>query len=142
VLSASDRRVSSAVRAAIHAGARGYALKNEPADQIRSAIKEVAAGRDWISPRLAYIFATDDAADRPPLSHQERRVLQLYGTGLPLKSVARRWVSAKKPSSNIRDACARNTQLLGEPHQLNWSCIIVPSKTDTSHPLFNHPPHG
>jgi DNA-binding NarL/FixJ family response regulator len=88
VLSASDRPL--AVRAAMRAGARGYALKNEQADQIRSAIREVAAGRDWITPRLAYIFATDDAADGPTLSHQERRALQLYATGLPMKSVARK----------------------------------------------------
>ena len=65
VLSASDR--PPVVRAAIRAGARGYALKDEQADQIRAAIREVAAGRDWISPRLAFIFATDDAADRPAL---------------------------------------------------------------------------
>jgi DNA-binding NarL/FixJ family response regulator len=88
VLSASDR--PPAVRAAIRAGARGYALKHEHADTIRSAIREVAAGRDWISPRLAYIFASDDTADRPTLSNQERRALQLYATGLPLKSVARK----------------------------------------------------
>jgi DNA-binding NarL/FixJ family response regulator len=88
VLSASDR--PSAVRAAMRAGARGYALKNEHAGQIRFAINEVAAGRDWISPGLAYIFATDDEADRPTLSHQERRALQLYATGLPMKSVARK----------------------------------------------------
>jgi two-component system, NarL family, nitrate/nitrite response regulator NarL len=88
VLSASDG--PPAVRAAMRAGARGYALKNERADEIRSAIREVAAGRDWISPRLAYIFATDDTADRPTLSHQERRALQLYATGLPLKSVAKK----------------------------------------------------
>ena len=88
VLSASDR--PPAVRAAMRAGARGYALKNEHAEQIRFAIREVAAGRDWISPRLAYIFATDDAADRPTLSNQERRALQLYATGLPMKSVARK----------------------------------------------------
>jgi DNA-binding NarL/FixJ family response regulator len=88
VLSASDR--PPVVRAAIAAGARGYALKNEQADQIRSAIKEVAAGRDWISPRLAYIFATDDAVGRPTLSHQETRALQLYATGLPMKSVAKK----------------------------------------------------
>jgi DNA-binding NarL/FixJ family response regulator len=88
VLSASDRPV--AVRAAMRAGARGYALKNEQADQIRSAIRAVAAGRDWISPRLAYIFATDDDAGRPTLSYQERRALQLYATGLPLKSVAKK----------------------------------------------------
>ncbi len=87
VLSASDR--PAAVRAAVHAGARGYALKNEQADQIRAAIKEVAAGRDWISARLAYILATDDAVGRPTLSQQERRALQLYATGLPMKSVAK-----------------------------------------------------
>jgi two-component system, NarL family, nitrate/nitrite response regulator NarL len=75
--------------AAIHAGARGYALKNEQASQIRSAIREVAAGRDWISPRLAYILATDNDIDRPTLSQQERRALQLYATGMPMKSVAK-----------------------------------------------------
>jgi two-component system, NarL family, nitrate/nitrite response regulator NarL len=88
VLSASGR--PPAVRAAIRAGALGYAVKNEPAAEIRAAITEVAAGRDWISPRLAYILATDDAPDRPALSEQERRALQLYATGMPMKSVARR----------------------------------------------------
>ena len=88
VLSASDR--PHAVRAAIRAGARGYALKDEQAPQIRSAIRDVAAGRDWISPQLAYILATDDGADRPALSNQETRALQLYATGMPMKSVARK----------------------------------------------------
>jgi two-component system, NarL family, nitrate/nitrite response regulator NarL len=87
VLSASQQPL--AVRAAIQAGARGYALKNERADQIRSAIREVAAGGDWISPGLAYILATDNAADKPTLSQQESRALQLYATGLPMKSVAK-----------------------------------------------------
>jgi two-component system, NarL family, nitrate/nitrite response regulator NarL len=86
VLSASDR--PPVVRAAIRAGARGYVLKNEQPHQIRSAIREVAAGRDWISARLAYIFATDD--DMPALSHQERRALQLYATGMAMKSVAKK----------------------------------------------------
>jgi two-component system nitrate/nitrite response regulator NarL len=88
VLSASDRPV--AVRAAMRAGARGYVLKSEQTSQIRSAIREVAAGMDWISPRLAYIFVSDDAEERPTLSHQERRVLQLYATGMPMKSVAKK----------------------------------------------------
>jgi NAD(P)-dependent dehydrogenase (short-subunit alcohol dehydrogenase family)/DNA-binding NarL/FixJ family response regulator len=87
VLSASDQ--PSSVRAAMRAGARGYALKSDQADQIRSAIREVAAGRDWISARLALILATDNAADRPALSQQERRALQLYAAGLPMKSVAK-----------------------------------------------------
>lgn len=88
VLSASDR--PAAVRNAIRAGARGYVLKQEEAAELRAAIRAVAAGEDWVSPRLAYIFATDDALDRPTLSAQETRTLRLYATGLPIKSVARR----------------------------------------------------
>jgi two-component system, NarL family, nitrate/nitrite response regulator NarL len=88
VLAASDR--PAAVRAAIRAGALGYVLKSEETSQVRAAIKAVAAGMDWISPRLAYILAADDAPDRPVLSPQETRALRLYATGMPMKSVARR----------------------------------------------------
>jgi DNA-binding NarL/FixJ family response regulator len=88
VLSASEK--PRAVRAAMCAGALGYALKNEQTRTIRAAIRDVAAGRAWISPRLAFIFATDDDVGRPTLSQQERRALQLYATGMPVKSVARK----------------------------------------------------
>ena len=88
VLSASDR--PAAVRGAMRAGASGYVLKHEEAAELREAIRAVAAGEDWVSPRLAYILATDDAPDRPTLSAQETRTLRLYATGLPIKSVARR----------------------------------------------------
>jgi two-component system, NarL family, nitrate/nitrite response regulator NarL len=109
VLSASDKPL--AVRAAMRAGALGYALKNEPTRQIQAAIREVAAGRDWISPRLAYILATDDAADKPTLSHQERRALQLYATGMPMKSVARKMTisdeTVKQYLGRVREKYAR-----------------------------------
>ena len=109
VLSASDRPL--AVRAAMRAGALGYAVKSEPTRQIQEAVREVAAGRDWISPRLAYILATDDAADKPTLSHQERRALQLYATGMPMKSVARKMTisdeTAKQYLGRVREKYAR-----------------------------------
>jgi DNA-binding NarL/FixJ family response regulator len=109
VLSASDKPL--AVRAAMRAGALGYAVKSEQARQIQAAIREVAAGRDWISPRLAYILATDDAADKPALSDQERRALQLYATGMPMKSVARKMTisdeTAKQYLGRVREKYAR-----------------------------------
>ena len=109
VLAASEK--PSAVRAAMRAGALGYVLKNEQTDQIRAAIRAVAAGQDWISPRLAYIFATDDAADRPALSPQEARALQLYATGMPMKSVARRMTiseeTVKQYLGRVREKYAR-----------------------------------
>jgi DNA-binding NarL/FixJ family response regulator len=109
VLSAADKPVS--VRAAMRAGALGYVLKDEETTQVRAAIKAVAAGTDWISPRLAYILATDDAADRPALSPQETRALQLYATGMPMKSVAIRMSlseeTAKQYVGRVREKYAR-----------------------------------
>jgi DNA-binding NarL/FixJ family response regulator len=109
VLAASDKPVS--VRAAMRAGALGYVLKDEETTQVRAAIKAVAAGEGWISPRLAYIFATDDAPDRPELSPQETRALRLYATGMPMKSVARRMAiseeTAKQYVGRVREKYAR-----------------------------------
>jgi DNA-binding NarL/FixJ family response regulator len=109
VLAASHKPVS--VRAAMRAGALGYVLKNEETSQVRAAIKAVAAGKDWISPRLAYIFATDDAPDRPALSAQEMRALQLYATGMPMKTVARKMEiseqTAKQYVGRVRQKYAR-----------------------------------
>jgi two-component system nitrate/nitrite response regulator NarL len=109
VLAGSERPL--AVRAAVRAGALGYALKNEKTSQIRAAIEAVAAGQDWISPRLAYILATDDAPDRPALSPQETRALQLYATGMPIKSVARKMTisddTAKQYLGRVREKYAR-----------------------------------
>jgi two-component system, NarL family, nitrate/nitrite response regulator NarL len=46
-----------------------------------------ARGESWISQRLAWVLAVDDEPDRPSLSDQELRALQLYAA-LPLKTVA------------------------------------------------------
>ena len=103
--------ISISVRDAIRAGALGYVLKNEETSEVRAAIKTVAGGKDWISSRLAYIFATDDAPDRPPLSTQETRALQLYATGMAMKSVARRMCiseeTAKQYVGRVREKYAR-----------------------------------
>jgi two-component system, NarL family, nitrate/nitrite response regulator NarL len=109
VLAASDK--PPAVRAAMRAGALGYVLKSEDVATVRAAIAAVAAGKDWISPRLAYIFATDDAPDRPTLSAQEQRALSLYATGMAMKSVARRMYlseeTAKQYVGRVREKYAR-----------------------------------
>jgi DNA-binding NarL/FixJ family response regulator len=109
VLAASDN--PAAVRAAMRTGALGYVLKSEETPTIRAAIKSVAAGQDWISPRLAYIFATDDDADRPALSPQEARALRLYATGMPVKSVALRMTisdeTVKQYLGRVREKYAR-----------------------------------
>ena len=109
ILAASDKPLS--VRAAMRAGALGYVLKSEEGQAVQAAIRAVAAGEAWVSPRLAYILATDDAPDRPTLSPQETRALRLYATGMPLKSVARRMSigeeTVKQYLSRVREKYAR-----------------------------------
>jgi DNA-binding NarL/FixJ family response regulator len=139
VLSASER--PAAVRAAMRAGARGYALKSERADQVRAAITEVAAGGDWISPRLAYILAADDSEGRPALSQQERRALQLYATGLPMKSVAKNMAISEETVKQYLGRVRQKYILAGR---------AAPTKLELYHravedghlppPLLNQPP--
>ncbi|WP_307875124.1 response regulator transcription factor [Frankia nepalensis] len=78
------------VRAAIRAGAAGYITKTDALEDLMSAIRSARSGSGWVSPALAFIMLTDDAPSRPQLSTQEREVLRLYSTGLPVKVVAKR----------------------------------------------------
>jgi two-component system, NarL family, nitrate/nitrite response regulator NarL len=79
--------------------------------QLRAAITAVARGKDWISPRLAFLLATDEAPDRPGLSVQETRALRLYSTGMPMKSVAQRMCiseeTAKQYVGRVREKYSR-----------------------------------
>jgi DNA-binding NarL/FixJ family response regulator len=77
VLSASDR--PAAVRSAIRAGARGYVLKNEQSPLIRSAIREVGAGRDWISPRLAQPAGSQSAGKTGLGALRHRHAAEIRG---------------------------------------------------------------
>ncbi|MGH3260691.1 MAG: LuxR C-terminal-related transcriptional regulator, partial [Trebonia sp.] len=140
VLSASDRPL--AVRAAIRAGACGYALKSEHAEQIRLAIREVAAGGDWISAALAYIFATDDDVDMPTLSHQERRVLQLYAAGLPVKSVAKKMAISEETVKQYLGRVRQKYTLAGRaaPTKLELYHRAVEDGHLPPHSLTSHPP--
>jgi two-component system, NarL family, nitrate/nitrite response regulator NarL len=89
VLVISSSSSAAAVKEAIRAGAAGYLLKAEDATETREAVLATARGESWISQRLAWVLALDDEPDRPTLSDQELRALQLYAA-LPLKTVARK----------------------------------------------------
>jgi two-component system nitrate/nitrite response regulator NarL len=142
VLAASEKPVS--VRDAIRAGALGYVLKNEETSEVRAAIKAVASGKDWISSRLAYIFATDDAPDRPELSAQETRALQLYATGMAMKSVARRMCiseeTAKQYVGRVREKYARTGR--AAPTKLDLYYRAVGGGPQPPHPQTPPPPPG
>ncbi|OFW11952.1 MAG: DNA-binding response regulator [Acidobacteria bacterium RIFCSPLOWO2_02_FULL_59_13] len=81
-----------AVRA-IRAGASGYLTKQSAADQLITAIRQVSAGRKYITPELAQALANTlgrdaDAMPHETLSDREYQTLCLIAAGKTLSQIA------------------------------------------------------
>lgn len=76
------------VRQAIRAGARGYVLKDAPADELLAAIQAVLAGRVFYSARIARGMAEAAASPLDALTPRERDILHGIGRGLANKDIA------------------------------------------------------
>lgn len=87
----------SYVRSAFAAGAWGYLDKTSPPDEIERAVREVLAGRYYVSPavaRAAVLPAHGPGDPRPaagePLTRRELEVLHLLAEGMGNREIARR----------------------------------------------------
>lgn len=85
--------------AALRAGAKGYLLKDAPAEQIINGIRAVHAGESLLSPALTSTLLAEFTAlvggqqERDPgasLTEREREVLGVLGEGLTNKEIAAR----------------------------------------------------
>jgi DNA-binding NarL/FixJ family response regulator len=77
---------SALVSDALDAGARGFALKDAPLEDIVRAISTVARGDIYVDPVLAAALAATrrpvaGAGERKPLSQREREVLRMLAEG-------------------------------------------------------------
>ena len=93
VLVYSMHNAATRVRSAIGAGALGYATKRELDSALVQGIREVAAGRRFISPHAALALADDvaePAADDAvrKLSANERKIYELLGKGADTFDIA------------------------------------------------------
>ncbi len=95
----------SYVMTALRAGIKGYVLKNQAAADLVQAIREVSAGRTYLSPGIsqavveACLTKTELPADL--LTAREREVLQLVAEGKSTKEVAQvLGISAKTADSH------------------------------------------
>ena len=79
------------VMGALRAGIRGYVLKTEAVADLFRAIREVAAGRVYLSPGVSAAVVdrclSPVAADPDPLTRRERQVLQLVAEGRTTKEI-------------------------------------------------------
>ena len=78
------------VRQAIRAGARGYVLKDAPADELMAAIQAVLAGRVFYSTRIARGMAEHAISPLDALTPRERDILHGIGRGQSNKDIAAR----------------------------------------------------
>ena len=95
-----------AVRA-IEAGADGYVMKTQSADELVGAIRKVHAGGKHVGPALAERLAAELAARRNgrarrDLSAREREILMLLGSGKSLKEIGARLTLSPKTVSTYR----------------------------------------
>lgn len=72
------------VARALQAGALGYVLKESAGADVIDAVRSVYAGRQYFSPKIAALHATQHRISRSPLqslSEREREILQLTVEG-------------------------------------------------------------
>jgi two-component system, NarL family, uhpT operon response regulator UhpA len=100
------------VRECISSGALGFVPKSDDAGVILEAVRAAHRGETYLSASVAAALLADDGGTgcAPKLSEQERRVLVLYASGLPMKSVARRlnvgYETAKPYLGRVREKYA------------------------------------
>jgi DNA-binding NarL/FixJ family response regulator len=80
------------VAQALRCGVKGYVLKNQAANDLVQAIREVCRGQVYLSPGVARAvvetYADPVRANDPALSMRERQVLQLIAEGKTTKQIA------------------------------------------------------
>lgn len=89
VLFLSMHKSSEFLFMALEAGARGYLLKEDTANELLQAIQVIRNGRTYLSPKLSMEFPTEiigicrgEHKGAPsPLTHRERQILKLIAEG-------------------------------------------------------------
>jgi DNA-binding NarL/FixJ family response regulator len=90
----------------LDSGARGYALKDGPPDELLEALRIVADGGTYVDPRLRPALLSRRATQRlPGLSPREREILDLLSRGMTGEAVAEQLVlSAETVKTHVRNA--------------------------------------
>jgi len=97
ILSMHENRVF--IEKALNYGVKGYVMKESAVDEIRQAIREVYAGRYFLSAKISSFVIQDYVANKKKpiqlrsisvLTSREREVLQLIAEGLSSKEIAQR----------------------------------------------------
>jgi DNA-binding NarL/FixJ family response regulator len=93
---------------ALDAGAAGFALKSGDPQELEEAIRAVAAGGDYIDPRLTPLLARGGNGRTKRLSPREREILGLLSQGLSGEEVAQQlYLSSETVCTHVRNAMGK-----------------------------------
>lgn len=90
--------ISAGLAEAIEAGAHGCVLKEEPLEELQSAIAAVVAGETWFSPKVAATCGAGAAT----LTARQAQILHLIVSGLSTRRIATRLKITYKTTDHHR----------------------------------------
>jgi DNA-binding NarL/FixJ family response regulator len=97
------------MEALTRAGASGYLVKSDGADELINAVRAINAGKRYLSPSIAPILLSRLQSSDPShstlelLTRREREVLRLIGQGATSKEIAQRLKISPKTAQVHRD---------------------------------------
>jgi DNA-binding NarL/FixJ family response regulator len=93
---------------ALDAGAAGLALKSGDPEELEQAILTVAAGGDYLDPRLTPLLAKGAKGRAKTLSPREREILGLLSQGLSGEEAAKQlFLSSETVRTHVRNAMTK-----------------------------------
>lgn len=108
------------VQRALQVGARGYVLKDAPANEIVAAIEAVAAGGVYLSPAASrHLFHAQGA--RQALTAREAQILGALGRGESSKQIARELSLSVRTVEAHRQSIKRKLGLEGQAELIKYA---------------------
>lgn len=96
---------------AVRLGVKGYLLKSAAADELKAAVRAVAADQAFFSPEVSGVLArtvqSGQTAGEDTLTAREREILQLLAEGRTVVAIARLLGISSKTVRNHRDNIGR-----------------------------------
>lgn len=120
----------------LHAGARGYIMKQEAPDRIVAAIRRLLRGDIYLSKKMGEALLKQLATGRPPevssplgrLSDRELEVFRLIGQGISVREVAQKLHLSVKTIETHREHIKKKLHLKNSRELLQYAIHLVQSE--------------
>jgi len=108
------------VQRALQAGARGYVLKETPAEEVVAAIEAVVAGGTFLSPAVSRRLFRGQAP-RPMLTPRESQILSALGRGESSKQIAQAMHLSVRTVEAHRQSIKRKLGIEGQAELIKYA---------------------